>query len=56
MAKVKKYLTDEEAENLKDACETSEERSVVRELLDTGSKLDQVLKNKKARAGFERYI
>jgi len=52
----KKCLTDDEAENLKDACETSEDREIVRELLETGSTLSQVLKNKRARAGFERYV
>jgi hypothetical protein len=28
----KKYLTVDEAEDLKDACETSEEKSIVREI------------------------
>lgn len=43
-----KYLTVDEVENLKAACEDSEERSVVRDLTDTGMKLDEVLKNKSA--------
>ncbi len=45
----KKYLTDDEAESLKAACETSEEQSTVRELLETGMRLDEVLNNKRAR-------
>ncbi len=56
MVKEKKYLTDEESENLKAACKTDDEQSIVRELLETGSKLDQVLKNKRARAGFEQHV
>lgn len=52
----KKYITEEEGENLKEACDSSEEQDIVRELLETGSRLDQVLKNKKARAGFEQHI
>ena len=42
----KRYLTVDEAENLKDACKTSEERSIVRDLIDTGMRLDEVLKNR----------
>jgi predicted AAA+ superfamily ATPase len=42
----KKYLTFDEAENLKDACKTSEERSIVRDLIDTGKRLDEVLKER----------
>jgi integrase len=41
-----KYLTEDEAESLKAACETSEEQSVVRDLTDTGMKLDEVLKRR----------
>lgn len=42
----KKYLTVDEVEDLKDACKTSEERSIVRDLTDTGMKLKDVLKNR----------
>jgi ribosome maturation protein Sdo1 len=56
MIKEKKYLTDEESENLKAACKTDDERSIVRELLETGSTLDDVLRNKRARAGFEKHV
>ena len=40
----KKYLTDDEAESLKAACETQDEQAMVRELLETGMRLGQVLK------------
>ena len=42
----KKYLIDDEIENLKAACETEEERSIVRDLSDTGMRLDEVLKKR----------
>ena len=42
----KKYLTVDEAEDLKAACENPEEQSIVRDLIDTGMRLDEVLKNK----------
>ncbi|KAB2945240.1 MAG: hypothetical protein OI860_00800 (plasmid) [Candidatus Methanoperedens sp.] len=42
----KKYLTADEVEDLKDACETSEEKSIVRDLTDTGMRLSEVLKNR----------
>jgi integrase len=42
-----KYLTEDEAESLKAACETSEEQSVVRDMLDTGMRLDEAIKRKK---------
>ncbi len=42
----KKYLTIAQSEDLKDACETSEERSIVRDLIDTGMTLKDVLKNR----------
>ena len=48
--KKKKYLTEDEVENLKDACETPEEKSIVRDLTDTGIRLKEVLKK---RAGGE---
>ena len=43
----KRYLTEDEAESLKAACETSEEQLVVRDMLDTGMRLDEALKRKK---------
>ncbi len=49
----KKYLTDDEAENLKAACETSEEQSIVRELIDSGMRLDEVLRK---RSKFQLYL
>ncbi len=42
----KRYLTLDEVENLKDACATEEERSVVRDLTDTGMKLKDVLRER----------
>jgi integrase len=42
----KKYLTVNEAEDLKDACKTSDERSTIRDLTDTGMRLSEVLKNR----------
>jgi hypothetical protein len=45
----KKYLTDDESECLKVVCETLEEQSIIRELLESGMKLDEVLNNKRAR-------
>jgi len=42
----KKYLTVNEAEDLKAACKTSEEQSIVRDLTDTGMRLDEVLKRR----------
>ena len=35
----KKYLTDDEADSLKAACETSEEQSIVRDLIDTVTRI-----------------
>ncbi len=52
---VKKYLTDEEGENLKAACKTPDDRDIVRDLLETGSTLRLVRKNKRERADIERY-
>lgn len=49
----KTYLTDDEAESLKAACETSEEQSMVRDLIDTGMRLDEVLKK---RSKFQPYV
>jgi hypothetical protein len=49
----KTYLTDDEAESLKAACETSDEQSIVRELIDTGMRLDEVLKK---RSKFQPYL
>jgi integrase len=46
----KRYLTDHEVEDLKDACETSEDRAIIRDLTDTGMRLEEVLKK---RAGGE---
>lgn len=45
----KRYLTVDEVEDLKDACDTSEERSIVRDLTDTGKTLDEVLKERQSR-------
>ncbi len=42
----KRYLTISQSEDLKDACKTSDERSIVRDLLDTGMTLKDVLKNR----------
>ncbi len=49
----KKYLTDDEAESLKAACGTSEEQSIVRDLIDTGMRLDEVLKK---RSKLQQYL
>ncbi len=49
----KKYLTDDEAESLKAACKDSEEQSIVRDLTDTGMRLDEVLKKRKFQPHFE---
>jgi hypothetical protein len=43
----KKYLTDDEVESLKAACETSEEQSIVRDLTDNGMTLGEALKRSK---------
>jgi integrase len=40
------YLTEDEVENLKDTCKNDKERSLVRDLTDTGLKLKEVLKKK----------
>ncbi len=45
--KPERFLTEDEAESLKAVCKTSEEQAVIRDMLDTGMRLDEALKRKK---------
>lgn len=39
----KKYLTDDDAERLKEACTDEDEKAVIRDMLDTGMTLQEAL-------------
>ena len=45
----KKYLTDDQSESLKAACETEDEQAIMRELLETGMRLEQVLERRRVK-------
>ena len=43
----KKYLTDDDAERLKEACKDEDEQAVIRDMLDTGMTLQEALNKRK---------
>lgn len=54
MNKISKYLTDDEAEKLKESCSDEDERAVLRDMLDTGMTLQEALEKQKYWKNFGR--